>query len=284
MWDAGCKLSTQVGGAGGGDAKERIDAMSGLNETQHESFKLPTNKDIAIWRYMDLAKYLSMLNSRGLFFPRATSLGDPFEGSSPRMIVLDREYIRANRATDPALAGWKDAPDAMFDQLRAITKDSVQKYLVSCWHMSEHESAAMWKLYSSSNESVCVRSTYRRLRLCLPQHVFIGEVNYIDYDTQSFPASQMLNYIMHKRLSFSHERELRAIFWEMDGSPEAQPHKSKISPSGLTIEVDLPSLIEQVYVNPTATPWFAKLVEAMTAKCGFSFPVAQSALSTDPLY
>jgi hypothetical protein len=28
----------------------------------------------------------------------------------------------------------------------------------------------------------------------------------------------------------------------------------------------------------------AKLVEDMTAKCGFSFPVAQSALSTAPLY
>jgi hypothetical protein len=57
--------------------------------------------------------------------------------------------------------------------------------------------------------------------------VFVGEVNYIDYDTQFFNAGQMLNYIVHKRLSFSHERELRAIFWEMDGSPEAQPHKSK---------------------------------------------------------
>jgi hypothetical protein len=258
--------------------------MPDLKETQHESFRLPTNKDIPIWRYMDLAKYPSMLNSRGLFFPRATSLGDPFEGSAPRMLVLSREYIRASRATDPALAQWKDAPETLFDQMGTIVRDSVQKYLVSCWHMSEHESAAMWKLYSSSSESVCVRSTYRRLRLCIPQFVFVGEVNYIDYETQSFPPYQMFNYITHKRLSFSHERELRAVFWEMDGTPEAQPYKSKIGPSGSTIEVELPSLIEQVYVSPTAAPWFAKLVEGMTAKCGFSFPVSQSVLSTAPLY
>ena len=258
--------------------------MSDLKETEPESFRLPTNKDIPIWRYMDLAKYLSMLNSQGLFFPRATLLGDQFEGSAPRMIVFSREYIQANKATDPALADWKDVPDTIFDQMRAMTKDSVQNYLVSCWHMSEHESAAMWKLYSSSNESVCVRSTYRRLRLCLPQCVFVGEVNYIDYDTQSFPARQMFNYIMHKRLSFSHERELRAIFWERSGDPESQPYKSKIEPSGLPIEVELPSLIEQVYVNPTAAPWFAKLVTDMTAKCGFSFPVSQSALASAPLY
>jgi len=258
--------------------------MSDLKETQHESFRLPTNKDIPIWRYMDLGKYLSMLNGRGLFFPRATFLGDPFEGSSPRMLVKNREYVRANRATDPALVELKDVPDMFFDQIGAINKTHVQKYFVSCWYMGEHESAAMWKLYSSSNESVCVRSTYRRLRLCLPQCVFIGEVQYIDYDTEAFSPRNLLNYIMHKRLSFSHERELRAIFWEMDGTPEAQPYKGGIEPSGLTIEVELPSLVERVYVNPTATPWFAKLVEDMTAKCGFSFPVAQSNLSTAPLY
>lgn len=70
----------------------------------------------------------------------------------------------------------------------------------------------------------------------------------------------------------------------MDGDPEAQPYKSKIEPAGLLIKVDLPSLIEQVYISPTAAPWFAKVVEDMTDKCGLSFPVRQSALSTAPLY
>ncbi|OAF09231.1 hypothetical protein AXW67_26915 [Bradyrhizobium neotropicale] len=84
--------------------------MCDLKETQHEAFRLPTNKDIPIWRYMDLAKYLSILNSSGLFFPRATSFEDPFEGSAPRTIVSTREYIRTNRATAPALLHWKDTP------------------------------------------------------------------------------------------------------------------------------------------------------------------------------
>ena len=50
--------------------------------------------------------------------------------------------------------------------------------------MNENESAAMWKLYSSSSEAVCIRSTYRRLRLCLPQCVLVGEVNYINYEIE----------------------------------------------------------------------------------------------------
>jgi hypothetical protein len=136
----------------------------------------------------------------------------------------------------------------------------------------------MWKIYSSSDESVCIRSTYRRLRLCLPQCVFIGEVRYIDYETELFSLANLLNSIMHKRLSFAHERELRAIFWEMDGTPEAQAYKPQIEASGLAMQVDLSALIERVYVSPTAPPWFANLVDAMTKRCGFTFPFTQSAL------
>jgi hypothetical protein len=81
--------------------------MSDLQETQHESFRLPTNKDIPIWRYMDLAKYLSMLDRRCLFFARATLLDDPFEGSSTKMMVSVREYIRnAEGMTLPRREQW----------------------------------------------------------------------------------------------------------------------------------------------------------------------------------
>jgi hypothetical protein len=257
--------------------------MADLQETNHESFQLPTNKDIPVWRYMDLAKYLSMLDRGSLFFARATQLGDSFEGSTPSSIIRAREYIRANRMTDPALAAYKELPDAFFD-MGVTYKKMVESYLVNCWHMNEHESAAMWKLYSSSNESVCIRSTYRRLRMNLPKTVFVGEVRYINYEQDGFSLDNVFNFIMHKRLSFAHERELRAIFWEMDGTTEAQPLKAWIEPSGLAIQVDLPALVEQVYVSPAAAPWFAKLVEAMTTKCGFSFPVGQSSLAATPLY
>jgi hypothetical protein len=255
--------------------------MVDLEETQHPSFRLPTNKDIPIWRYMDLGKYLAMLDRRSLYFARATQLGDPFEGSPTKMMVVQREYIRANKATDPTLAAYKDVPDVALDWGH-IPKQLVQSYLVSCWHMNEHESAAMWKLYSTSNEAVCVRSTYRRLRQCLAHNVMIGEVSYINYDTQGFAADNGLNFIMHKRLSFSHERELRAIVWDMAG--DAQSYKARIEPSGLAIEADLSALIERVYVSPTAAPWFNNLVGAMTKKCGYEFPVRQSVLAEAPLY
>src|ERR1700692_2386478 len=104
--------------------------MADLQEIHHESFKLPTNKDIPIWCYMDLAKYLAMLESRSLFFARAPQLGDPFEGSSPKMLVDSREYIRANRPSNPALADWKDTPESFFDSMGNVYRDMVQRYLI----------------------------------------------------------------------------------------------------------------------------------------------------------
>jgi hypothetical protein len=38
--------------------------MTDLEETQHISFRLPTNKDVPIWRYMNLAKYLYLLDRK----------------------------------------------------------------------------------------------------------------------------------------------------------------------------------------------------------------------------
>src|SRR5712692_7426495 len=53
----------------------------------------------------------------------------------------------------------------------------------------------MWKLYASSNESVCILSSYRLLRLCLPQCVYVGEVNYINYDTQQFSVDNLFKLL-----------------------------------------------------------------------------------------
>jgi uncharacterized FlgJ-related protein len=82
-----------------------------VEEDQNKSFKIPINRDVQIWRYMDLAKYLGILQRRSLFFPRAPLLSDPFEGSSTKPMVAERQYIMKNRTSDPALAVLKDAPD-----------------------------------------------------------------------------------------------------------------------------------------------------------------------------
>jgi hypothetical protein len=42
--------------------------------------KKPENLDAKIWRYVDFAKFLSLIMSESLFFCRIDKLDDPFEG------------------------------------------------------------------------------------------------------------------------------------------------------------------------------------------------------------
>ena len=89
---------------------------------------------------------------------------------------------------------------------------------------------------------------------------------------------------MHKRKSFEHERELRAVFWETDEGTEAQSYKPKIEPAGLWISVDLPAVIEKVYITPTVEEWQATVIRELTAKYDLQVPVVQSALAESPLF
>lgn len=170
----------------------------------------PSNVDAKIRRYMDFTKFVSMLEEAGLFFARLDRLGDPFEGSSPRADITRREERSAGLGSREEARRWQDL-------ISRGLKWRGQWTYVNCWN--ELESAAMWKLYARTEEAICVQSTYGRLRDCLNSspsckndYVYIGKVQYIDYQKDSLPDSgNILHSVMHKRRSFEHERELRAV-------------------------------------------------------------------------
>jgi hypothetical protein len=149
----------------------------------HPSFREPTSKGIKIWRYMDLAKFVSMLQHNGLFFPKASLLGDPFEGSTPKMNRQIWHLIRQLRQTTPEVPFLSQFKDLTDDHITSIInnssdhrRDMIDKFLVNSWHMNEHESTAMWKIYTAANEAICIQTTYEKLRLSTPEWVRIGEV------------------------------------------------------------------------------------------------------------
>jgi hypothetical protein len=257
--------------------------------TNHPSFKHPADSAIKIWRYMDLSKFVALLLNRALHFCRADALGDPFEGSITKVQYELRNYITANRHADPRLVEWRSIPDDALQQIfEAQARGNrfiLANLFVNCWHMNEHESAAMWRLYSQSQEAVCVQSRFNRLAKTLPAEVFAGEVKYIDYESDVFPRGNAFNALMHKRLSFSHERELRAVVILPPESARApDPPLFKRTVNGCTIDVDVQNLIEAVYVSPTAAAWFKEIVEQLIAAQGMKMPVRQSSLSATPLF
>ena len=269
----------------------RIEMSSDSNgvEVTHPSFPQPENRDAKIWRYMDLSKFASMLLAGALFFPRATKLGDPFEGSNSKMVEAWRNSVRANRSATPEedfFGGLSlQQVNEMFESEQRFLKESVPTFFVNCWHQNEYESAAMWKLYAKSDEAVCVQSTYRKLLRVLPKCVDTGLVTYRDYDQDGIDPGNVFNFIMSKRKSFEHEKEIRAVAWEkLSGELGGDEIRGAMNEFGLSIQVDMLELVENVFVSPTSPAWFKEVVQGLSRKLGLKLNVQQSKISEVPIF
>jgi hypothetical protein len=243
---------------------------------EHPHFRPPDDPEIPIWRYMDFTKFVWTLDNRALFFSRADLLGDRFEGS----------YSAANLALRAEVYG-KDAE--LVSKVGAQFYAALPRYtVVNCWHMNKGESAAMWRLYLRSGEGVAIRSTYQRLVHSLVDFeppVYAGIVNYSDYEHDWIPEGSTFAPYMHKRQSFEHERELRAIRQDfVSNGEEIDLTQERFPDGGEVVPVRLDTLIERVYVAPGLPSWMFELVQSIAARFDVDAQVAQSALDAEPLF
>lgn len=228
----------------------------------HAALKIP-HDDARVWRYMDIGKLVSLLNTSTLFFCRLDRLRDPFEGL-PNSLTLDewkRREVRPN-------------------EMERLFAASRQWTYANSWHLNEFESAAMWELYLKTPEGIALETTSGRLRDSFSaektQQVFIGTVSYIDYETTAVPSDNGFFLALHKRMSSAHERELRALVWlliNMDTDTKVP------APEGVNVRVDLAHLVRRVFVSPSAGSWYVDVGTALLEKFGYgAIPVIQSRL------
>lgn len=243
-----------------------MDAESLFKESRRRAFEAPADPRIKIWHYMDFTRLVNMLEERGLFFRRADSFADRFEGTISQPV---RDFLEKGQE--------RIGPEQYAEMVRKVRASS----FVNCWHMNESESAAMWKLFSSSTaQSICIQSTYARLREVLPEDVHLGTVKYISYDRDEIPFDDFWWPLLHKRKSFEYERELRAVWSDM----EALRANGGARRAGVWKQVDLPRLIEKVYVSAEADRWFLKLVRKVLRRYDTDLEVRQSDLADEPLF
>lgn len=239
----------------------------------HESF-FPPNANCTLWRYMDLAKLLSILENRTLHFSRSDQFADPYEGALPRLAV---ESLKA------AVKDGHLPPEAV-DQFLISSERFRTTMYVSCWVASEHESAAMWRLYLQSPEGVAIRTDHETLVAILARSTLTLRttlVRYVDYDKALIPLGNLFYPFVHKRQSFAHENELRAIIWSSEDVNQGQ---IAVDATGVAVDIMPEELIKAVHVSPTAPRWFGSLVEKLLRRYAMSIPVVRSGLYDRPSY
>lgn len=247
----------------------------------HPIFIQPENEEIRVWRYMDFTKFVSLVDSRRLYFTRADKFDDPFEGSWPKMNVVARQYVPPEIPPEA-----QDNFRRHMASMSEINRNWPKFNAINCWHMNDHESAAMWKLYLKSDEGIAIQSTYRKLKDAITddEKFFLGTVKYIDYESEWIDAGNLLSPFVHKRKSFEHEREVRAVITKWPTGETGFDFAQETIGHGLKLRVDLERLIENIYVAPSAPNWFSGLVSAVVQRYGYSFSVVHSRLNEQPVF
>ncbi|MEZ5778917.1 MAG: hypothetical protein R3E44_11215 [Paracoccaceae bacterium] len=247
---------------------------------EHECFPQPENPKIRVWRYMDFTKFVSFIFSQQLHFSRLDLLGDNWEGAVTKA-TLELEKSIFDTIDIPEEEKKASASQYVETMKRTRLNARLCQY-ANCWHMNNHESAAMWKLYSSSNESIAIQSTFEKLSECLPSKAYLGTVTYVDYTSDAIPNGNLFYYSMYKRASFSHECEARAII--IDTEEALKAHDNQETALALKVPMNANTLIETVHVSPKSMPWFHDVVREVIKRSNFKFPVLRSNLLDDPVF
>jgi len=103
------------------------------------AFEESVSADAIIWRYLKFERFVDVLKTHALWFSRPFAFEDRWEGLFPPSYLRStRQYAEAN-----------SIPFEEFDrQFRRRLLRHRYAHFVSCWHISDHESDAMWKLYA----------------------------------------------------------------------------------------------------------------------------------------
>jgi len=186
--------------------------------------------DQTIFRYMTFSKFVNLLKTRELHFHQAADFGDRFEGSVPDPIreARELEYERAAKRGELHPEGHEIHAE--------INKCLRQFTYLSCWHMTDEESMAMWEHYGGSGGSIAIRTTVGEFSSALntrhDHDIYFGEVNYQPYssdhnetpdlddidikedlDDRFFLTREAHSLVpfVYKRQGYEYEQEMRGI-------------------------------------------------------------------------
>jgi hypothetical protein len=225
--------------------------------TQNQEIRLRaiTHNVMILWR-----RVFYRAKKHHFWFSRPFRFEDEWEGLfPPSYIRRTRQYADAN-----------EIPYVEFDQeFRRRLRRHRYGHFVNCWHLTDHESDAMWKLYALAKTGIAVQSTVGEVNECLRPHNS-GRVIYYDPSHDVITPSLFGPHdILFKRKFFSWEREYR--FWFDDDElleriEAGEKFRGEDVSRGKAIPItDMQRLVKKIVVAPGASDEFIADVRSICA-------------------
>jgi hypothetical protein len=239
----------------------------------HPAFPQPSDPSVLAWRYMDLSKLESLLSKRELYLRRLDLLPDKYEGLYPRRVrkALAAHYAKHGLTEDQAIELSNHRVD--------FAKESRQMMFVNCWHLGNHESEAMWRIYCGGDNGLAIVLPYRDLRTSVSNgSAWIGAVSYLDFDSDLLGPGNAFVVALHKRREFAYEQEARIL--SFGTYPMATPADR---PPSVSLPWQ-PETIQRIVVSPYAAPGYLQKTRDVTERFapGLGQRVVQSGMVADP--
>ncbi|MFO0901010.1 MAG: hypothetical protein U0836_26575 [Pirellulales bacterium] len=117
----------------------------------------PPNNTV-IWRYINWTEYLSLLDTRALWFPNVLRMEDKRELAQPIGQFLDDNYCISNEHRDRTIDHLASLG------IHTVGWEGLKGIGITSWHQNAYESAAMWRLYLKSDEGIALKTTIQRLQ------------------------------------------------------------------------------------------------------------------------
>jgi hypothetical protein len=224
------------------------------------------DSDAVIWRYMDLLKFLSLVQKRSLWFCTLAYLPNPYEGL----------------ATEPSHKEFPiDVPNPECDRTKSISLlDGMQWFAkrlqVNCWCAVPHESDALWRLYGGgASGGVAIQSRVSKLRMSLPDACLVQRVKYIDRTVECFDPALLYEYATHKSVQYQYENEVRAI----RDLTEVMENVNAPGPPVPGVDVpiaDMTALIDRAVISPYSPGWFCDAIVNLCQRYELTVRVEES--------
>ena len=158
----------------------------------------------------------------------------------------------------------------------------IQYALVICWHSSDHESDAMWRLYAAE-AGVAIKIQCQSLAASITDDEtdYTGKSNYVDYGSSFIPESKALSAFLHRMNRFDHEQEFGVLTSDLTKETNWLGDARKIA----TITVRLTGTLDhEVVVSPLAQEWFVELIQSISRQYTLEAPVKRSSKAARPVW
>lgn len=252
----------------------------------HTNSKYYPEKNFQVVKYMDLTKFVSLLQRESLFFCRLDKLEDHFEGTTEKVNwqeqynFFSRQHLLSPNFPELTDEEIVEKTKSYFD----LERKRKELFTVCCWNISNKESAALWKIYSNFNQGLMITSKVSSIIESFKntaEEINVSRVKYIDYQNERIQRGNIIYPVLHKHIAYSYENELRLIHKVSSKKGQTYNWKKEEIEQGKYVKVDLNMMIDEIVLSPFAPSWYLDLVKNLCETYQLKTTIMKSELAKE---